>query len=170
MISIDKKPATILIAALAILSLSVKAQSTNGTVKNSTSLYAKGKKAPADYFTGSVWVNMLVDSQDGLDCSIGSVTFEPETRTNWHQHPGGQVLIVTAGKGYYQEKGKPIQTMMKGDVVKCQPNVEHWHGATPESSLTHIAMVPDAEKGATVWLQKVTDEEYRNLKQKVKTH
>ena len=91
--------------------------------------------------------------------------FDAGARTNWHKHPGGQVLLVTEGKGYYQERGGQIRLMQKGDVVKCLPGVEHWHGATPTSALTHIAFAPDAEKGAAVWLQRVSDQEYQNFKQ-----
>lgn len=130
----------------------------------SNNIFARGVRAPATNFTGIVWVNMLVQAQDGLDCVMASVTFEPGARTNWHMHPGGQVLLVTDGKGHYQERGQPIRVMQKGDVVKCAAGIEHWHGASPDTGLTHIAIVPNAEKGAAVWLQRVTDREYNSLK------
>ena len=120
------------------------AQTSVETEENPPSIFAKGIKAPVWNFTGTVWVNMLLNPQDSFDCSLGVVMFEPGARTNWHKHPGGQVLLVTEGKGYYQERGGPIRLMQKGDVVKCLPGVEHWHGASPTSELTHIAIAPDA--------------------------
>ena len=127
-------------------------------------LYAKGVRAPSTNFTGTVWVNMLVTSEDRLDSGIGSVTFEPGARSNWHSHPGGQVLLVTEGKGLYQERGKQVQVMQKGDVVKCPPGVDHWHGASPDTGLTHIAISTNAEKGNAVWLERVSDEQYNSFK------
>ena len=107
---------------------------------------------------------MVVQAQDQLDCLIGVVTFEPGARTNWHSHPGGQILLVTEGKGYYQERGQPIRVIKKGDAVKCPPGIEHWHGASPDTQLAHIAIATNAEKGNAVWLQRVTEEEYNSLK------
>jgi quercetin dioxygenase-like cupin family protein/alkylhydroperoxidase/carboxymuconolactone decarboxylase family protein YurZ len=137
-------------------------KTTDATKTNN--IFTKGVRAPANHFTGIVWVNMLVQAQDQLDCSIGTVTFEPGARTNWHMHPGGQVLLVTEGKGHYQERGQPIRIMQKGDVVKCLPGIEHWHGASPGTTLTHIAIATNGEKGNAVWLQKVTDQEYNSYK------
>jgi len=88
--------------------------------------------------------------------------FEAGARNNWHTHPAGQILICTEGRGSYQEKGKPIQTLHAGDVVKILPGVEHWHGASPTSSFTHIAININPEKGVVNWLKPVTDEEYNN--------
>ncbi|RNI24046.1 (R)-mandelonitrile lyase [Rufibacter latericius] len=127
-------------------------------------LYAKGVRAPSTNFTGTVWVNMLVTPEDRLDSGIGSVTFEPGARSNWHMHPGGQVLLVTEGKGLYQERGKQVQVMQKGDVMKCPPGVEHWHGASPDAPLTHIAISVNAEKGGAKWGEPVTDEQYNSFK------
>lgn len=87
-------------------------QNSGDTIRR-RNIFAIGGKAPAANFTGTAWVNMLAGPQDGLDCSIGVVTFEPGARSNWHMHPGGQVLLVTEGKGYYQERGKPIEIMQK---------------------------------------------------------
>ena len=127
-------------------------------------IFPKGDKAPADYFTGNVWVKMLVPNDDTFNCQIGNVTFEPGARNNWHTHPGGQILIATDGIGYYQEKGKPIQVLHKGDVVRILPDVVHWHGASPDSEFTHIAVNTNTQKGIVVWLQRVTDEEYSSFK------
>lgn len=124
------------------------------------SLFAKGEKAPQDNFTGIVSVNRFVLDSDSLDCLISNVTFEPKARTKWHTHPGGQVLLVTNGSGYYQEKGKLKQLIHKGDVIKCPAGVVHWHGAGPESALTHIAVATNIKKGIVIWMQPVTDEEY----------
>jgi 4-carboxymuconolactone decarboxylase len=134
------------------------------STKSDNNIFAKGVRAPITNFTGTVWVNMVVQAQDGLDCSVGVVTFEEGARTNWHIHPGGQALLVTEGKGYYQERGKLVRIIQKGDVVKCPPGIEHWHGALPDTNLTHIAIALNAEKGAAVWLQRVTDEEYKSFK------
>jgi len=138
-----------------------KAQTMN---QNQSSIFPKGEKAPAEYFTGTVWVRTLVPDDTTFNIVISNVTFEAGARTNWHTHPAGQILLITGGTGYYQEKGKPIQRMHKGEVVKCLPNVEHWHGASVDSAMTHIAMNPNTEKGIVVWLQKVTDDEYKNIK------
>ena len=149
---------------LGLFSSQAKAQQDTSTLKNERMLYKKGVQAPASNFIGTVWVNMLVTSQDQLDCGVGSVTFEPGARTNWHMHPGGQALLVTEGKGLYQEKGNSVRVIKKGEVIICPPGIEHWHGATPNRKLTHIAMSTNAEKGPAVWLQKVTEEEYNSKK------
>jgi quercetin dioxygenase-like cupin family protein len=133
------------------------------TTENRSTIFPQGEKAPAEYFTGTAWVKNLVAPDDGFNGVIGNVTFEPGARNNWHTHPGGQILLVTEGTGYYQEKGKPIQLLQKGDVVKILPNVVHWHGATPQASLTHIAISANIQKGVVDWLQRVTDEEYSSF-------
>lgn len=116
-------------------------------------------------FTGKAWLEMLVTQEDSLDCTIGNVTFAPGVRNSWHSHPGGQILLCTSGKGYYQEKGKLAQLLRSGDIVKIQPNVVHWHGAAPDSEFTHIAIGPQQSKGEVVWLNAVSDEEYQKLPQ-----
>ena len=133
------------------------------TSEDQGTLFLKGERAPADYFTGVAWVKNLVPADDTFNTVIANVVFEPGARNNWHTHPGGQVLIVTDGTGYYQEKGKPIQVLHKGDVVKILPDVEHWHGASPDGELTHIAVNTNSQKGVVVWLNRVTDEEYHNV-------
>jgi quercetin dioxygenase-like cupin family protein len=106
---------------------------------------------------------MLVTGDDVFGSRIGNVTFEPGARTNWHSHPGGQILLVTGGAGYFQEQGGPIQLIRKGDVVEIRPDVVHWHGATPSSELSHVAVVTNALAGNTVWLQPVTEDEYARV-------
>ena len=134
------------------------------TTEKQNAIFPKGERAPADYFTGTVWIKILLPNDSNFNCQIGNVVFEPGARNNWHTHPGGQVLITTEGTGYYQEKGKPIQLLRKGDVVNIPPDVEHWHGASPDSEFTHIAINPNTQKGIVVWLERVTDEEYNNFK------
>jgi quercetin dioxygenase-like cupin family protein len=89
------------------------------------------------------------------------VVFEPGARNHWHSHPGGQLLLVTDGAGYYQERGKAARRLQKGDVVQIPPDVEHWHGAAPNGRLTHVGIGPNLKKGAATWFGPVTDEEYR---------
>jgi quercetin dioxygenase-like cupin family protein len=127
-------------------------------------IFSKGDVITNNNFTGTAWLQMLVNNDSTYNTSIGNVTFEPKARTNWHKHPGGQILLITDGRGYYQEKGKPAQVLHKGDVVKIPPDAEHWHGAAPDCSLTHIAISPNTDKGSVVWLQPVSDEEYNNVK------
>ncbi|MFH6936186.1 cupin domain-containing protein [Flavobacterium sp. FlaQc-30] len=130
----------------------------------STGIFPKGDLASADYFTGNAWVKMLVPNDPVLNTAVGNVVFEAGARNNWHTHPGGQILIVTHGTGYYQEAGKPIQLLQVGDVVNIQPEVKHWHGASPNSEFTHIAISTNTETGIVDWLEPVTDEEYNSFK------
>jgi len=125
-----------------------------------TSLKPKGAQQPNDNFTGTVFANIVVTPADNLNGTVGKVTFEPTARTNWHSHGPGQILLVTAGVGYYQEKGQPVQTIREGDVVKIPADAVHWHGASHHSGLTHIAIVAGGGKDNTTWMQPVTDEEY----------
>ena len=125
-------------------------------------IFPKGDLAPSEYFTGNAWVKMLVPNDQALNTAVGNVVFEAGARNNWHTHPGGQILIVTHGTGYYQEIGKPIQLLQVGDVVNIQPEIKHWHGASPESEFTHIAISTNTAKGIVDWLEPVTDEEYNS--------
>lgn len=128
---------------------------------NTSMIFPKGIKVTSDNFTGTVWLNYLAQNDTTYNVNIGSVTFEPGARTNWHYHKGGQILLVTEGKGLYQEKGKPIKVIKKGDVIKCPPNIEHWHGATSADAMTHIAIGTNTNVGGAVWLKPVTDKEYQ---------
>jgi quercetin dioxygenase-like cupin family protein len=134
------------------------------TSENPNTMFPKGDKASPDYFTGTAWVKNLVPADEPFNTLIGNVTFEPGARNNWHTHPGGQILIVTAGTGYYQEKGKPVQLLHRGDIVAILPDMVHWHGAAPDSELTHLAINTNTQKGVVVWLDRVTDAEYHALK------
>jgi len=120
----------------------------------------KGTKITNGNFTGDAWLEMLVEADTPYNTLVGNVTFEPGARTNWHSHPGGQILLVTMGQGYYQEKGKQRQIIKEGDVVKCAPNRVHWHGATLNDTIVHVAIGPNTDKGGVVWMEKVSDEEY----------
>lgn len=128
-------------------------------------VFPKGEVIDNNYFSGTAWLKMLVTDTQNFDTTIGNVTFEPGVRNNWHSHPGGQILLCTKGKGYYQEKGKPIQLLNEGDVVQIRPDVVHWHGATPKGEFAHIAISPQSAKGSVVWMEPVTDEEYNSYKE-----
>ena len=117
-------------------------------------------KGSAEYFTGNVRIDPLFQSPGPAQFSGGSVTFEPGARSAWHTHPCGQTLIVTAGLGWTQCWGEPRVEIRPGDVVTCPPGKKHWHGATPTTAMTHIA-IQEAKDGKVVeWLEKVTDEQY----------
>jgi quercetin dioxygenase-like cupin family protein len=134
---------------------------------NESVIFPKGEKLPeqfSKYFTGIAYLNMLVPGDNEFNCPIGNVTFEPGARNNWHKHPGGQILLVTGGLGYYQEEGKPIQELNPGDVVKIAPNIKHWHGASRENWFVHLSIETNVNAGPPEWLEPVTDEEYSNLK------
>jgi quercetin dioxygenase-like cupin family protein len=131
----------------------------NKVVAQDVSGFPKGEKSPNVHHTGDVWLNELNTADSTFNYSIAVATFGPGAKLDWHIHPGGQILLITEGIGYYKEKGKPKQTVHKGDVIKCLPGVEHWHGATPQTSFAYIATSP-AQKGKTIWLQKLTEEEY----------
>jgi quercetin dioxygenase-like cupin family protein len=132
--------------------------------KENLSVFATGEENPfGQYFIGKSYLNMLSLQQ----VVIGNVTFEPKCRNNWHIHHaekgGGQILLVTAGEGWYQEWGKPARKLKAGDVVNIPANVKHWHGATADSWFVHIAIEVPAEGGKTEWCEQVTDEEYSKL-------
>ncbi len=131
--------------------------------ENQNAIFPKGEKGAADYFTGTAWVNILVPQDETGSYSVGDVVFEPGCRNNWHTHAAGQILLVTDGKGYYQERGKPARLLTKGDVVVIPSHVEHWHGAAQDSSLTHIVITNNAAEGVVKWLAPVTDEEYNSI-------
>ncbi|MCJ0743314.1 (R)-mandelonitrile lyase [Pedobacter montanisoli] len=131
--------------------------------ENNTSIFPKGNQLPADWFSGHAFLTPLIAKDKNNEFSAGSVTFDPGARTNWHTHPKGQVLIVTEGIGWYQEKGKPAQPIKRGDVVNIPENVEHWHGATATHKMVHIAITNYVGEEQVTWLQAVTDEEYKQV-------
>lgn len=139
-----------------------KKESNNSKTENKL-IFGKGEKITNSNFTGNAWLNSLIESDSLNQNAVGSVTFEPGARTNWHSHPAGQIILALEGIGYYQEEGKSIEIIQKGDVVKCPHNVLHWHGASPENEFIQIA-ITGRENGETIWLKPVTDEEYNSYK------
>lgn len=117
-------------------------------------------KGPAQYFTGNVRVHPLFAANAAAPYSGAYVTFEPGARSNWHTHPTGQHLIVTAGVGLTGEWGGPVEEIRAGDVVWCPPGVKHWHGAAPTTAMTHIALTGTVNGKNVEWMEKVTDEQY----------
>lgn len=134
----------------------------NGQDTQDDAIFAKGNPGPDQFFTGNVWVTGLIENDDVYNMLGGNVEFEAGARSNWHSHPAGQILIVTSGTGYHQIEGEPKEVIKKGDVVKCPPNVNHWHGATEDSSMNHIYLIPNTEKGIVNWGDPVTDDEFMN--------
>lgn len=120
-------------------------------------------KGPADWFTGSVEVEPLFEAPAPARVRGASVTFEPGARTAWHTHPLGQTLIVTAGIGWAQCQGGPVEEIKSGDVVWFAPNEKHWHGATPTSAMTHIAIQEALDDKVVEWMEQVSDDEYQRL-------
>lgn len=118
------------------------------------------QQGSADFFTGTVRVTSLFDANDTLRASCASVSFEAGARSAWHTHPNGQLLIVTAGVGRIQQQGGAVQEIRAGDTVWTPPGVKHWHGASPTSSMTHLAIQEAPGGKAVEWLEKVTDAEY----------
>jgi quercetin dioxygenase-like cupin family protein len=121
--------------------------------------FFRGETFPPARAQPAAWLHELHKADTLLNAGISVAEFLPNTRLAWHNHPGGQVLLITDGVGYYQEKGKPKLIVRVGDVVKCAPGVEHWHGAAVESGVTYIAISP-AQRGPTVWAQSVADSDY----------
>jgi quercetin dioxygenase-like cupin family protein len=119
------------------------------------------RPGPADYFTGTVHIDPLCQPPAPARVNAASVTFEPGARTAWHTHPLGQTLIVTAGSGFVQRDGGPIEDIRPGDVVWFEPGEKHWHGATPTTALTHIAMQEALDGKSVEWMEKVSDAQYR---------
>ena len=118
-------------------------------------------KGPAAYFTGTVRVDPVFQVGDPARVSGGHVTFEPGARSAWHTHPLGQTLIVTSGLGWAQSEGGPIEEIRPGDVIWFPPGLKHWHGATPTTAMTHIAITEGLNGKVADWMEKVSDEQYQ---------
>lgn len=157
-----KKTGATTLGILTLLTFSCQEKSVqnkeNQLAEKQEMLFPKGEKVPNDKFTGAVYQAILSDE----GTRVSNVTFEPNGRTNWHNHPGGQTLLVTDGTGYHQEEGKPLQKIKKGDVIKIAKNVKHWHGGTESESMTHIAVSIDHEKNPSQWFDAVDEEEFKN--------
>ncbi|MDX8532777.1 cupin domain-containing protein [Mesorhizobium sp. VK25A] len=121
-------------------------------------------KGPSEWFTGIVRIDPLFPVAEPSRAAANAVTFEPGARTAWHTHPLGQMLIVTAGRGLVQREGGPVEEILPGDVVRFAPDEKHWHGATPTTALTHIAIQESLDGKAVTWLEHVSDAQYLDTK------
>ena len=129
-------------------------------------IFNKGGEMPEpynQYFAGQAYLQMLVAGDAEFNCPIGNVTFEPGCHNNWHRHPGGQILLVTGGRGWYQEDGKEARELRCGDVVKVLANVKHWHGAAKDSWFVHLSVETNSLAGPAEWLEPVKEEYYNKL-------
>ncbi|MBS1347873.1 MAG: cupin domain-containing protein [Firmicutes bacterium] len=124
-------------------------------------LFPVGELFKSDNFSGQVWLQMLTTDPS---CPVANVTFAPACRNNWHWHHGGQLLLVTGGRGYYQEWGQPARELHPGDVVEIPAHVKHWHGAAPDSWFSHLAIELHPELGPAQWLEPVAEGDYQQLK------
>lgn len=115
---------------------------------------------PGDYFTGTVRIDPMFQAEEPGRVSGAQVTFEPGARTAWHTHPAGQTLVVTFGRGRVQREGGPIEEITQGDVVWFPAGEKHWHGASPETAMSHIAIQEAVDGTAVTWMEKVSDEDY----------
>lgn len=123
-------------------------------------VFPRGKVSTFDYFTGDVYNQRLVSPDAETPCQASNVTFAAGARTRWHIHSGTQILLCTAGRGWYQEKGKPAQALKAGDAVNIRPGVEHWHGAAYDSEFSHISVIPNPKANEDTWLEPVSEEDY----------
>jgi quercetin dioxygenase-like cupin family protein len=126
-------------------------------------IFPKGELSTAKNHTGDIWLSELSIGDSTFDPTIAQATYSPGAKLDWHIHPGGQVLLITEGTGYYQERGKRVRVVHRGDVIKCAPGVEHWHAAAPGSTFAYIAVTP-TQKGKTIWLEPVSDKDYNSAK------
>ena len=155
-----------IITLLSLLSLKLGAQQNPQNMKKHSAvfeqIFPQGEKLPeqfSKYFTGQAYLAPLSESKS-LNVPVSNVTFEPGCRNNWHSHTGGQLLLCTAGRGYYQEQGQPARELLPGDVVEIAPNVVHWHGAAPDSWFSHLAVECNPDTNSNLWLDPVDDEQY----------
>jgi len=144
------------------ISVSVSAQDSDYSV---SSYLDEGFKAPNTRYIGEAWINRLLQADDDLTYSITKATFKANSTLDWHKHGTVQVLIVTAGKGYYQEKGKEPMIMEEGDIIKCEKNTEHWHSSSKQSDVTYLALY-GGEK-PTIWTAVLTQEYYDSVVKKL---
>ncbi|WP_269581258.1 (R)-mandelonitrile lyase [Roseibium sp. Sym1] len=121
---------------------------------------APSGKGPEDWFTGTVRIDPLFQAEDPGRTSGAHVTFEPGARTAWHTHPAGQTLIVTFGRGRVQREGGPVEEISQGDIVWFPAGEKHWHGASPDTVMSHIAIQESIDGSPVTWLEKVSDEDY----------
>lgn len=152
---------TFAFALIFVAIISSCAQTKPGNIQfDSKGIFPRGAKITNNNFKGTAYLQNLMDADSLNPTSVGNVTFEPGARTKWHMHPGGQILLVTEGVGYYQEKGETKKVLRKGDVIKCPPNLPHWHGASVDTAFVQVA-ITNRHLGETVWLHEVSEEEYK---------
>jgi quercetin dioxygenase-like cupin family protein len=150
----------LVVATAGALAQTVSPARSNGTMEIKRSGSQPSRKGPAEYFTGAVRVDPLFQAGDPARVSGGQVTFEPGARTAWHTHPLGQTLLITSGLGWVQHEGGPIEEVRPGDVVWFPAGLKHWHGATPTTAMTHIAITESRDGKNVDWMEKVSDEQY----------
>lgn len=126
-------------------------------------VFPRGRVSTADYFTGTVWNQRLVSGDSLSHCQTSNVTFAAGARTRWHQHTGTQILLCTAGAGWYQEQGEPARRLHAGDAVVIRPGVVHWHGAAKDCEFSHLSVIPNPDQNKDTWLEAVDETEYQNL-------
>jgi 4-carboxymuconolactone decarboxylase len=153
------KQTAITLVVLSIASAPAGAQEA-GALAITRAATLASRVAPAENFTGTTFVQPLFDTTAVTRAYGASVTFEAGSRTAWHTHPRGQVLIITAGTGRVQRWGGPVDEVRQGDVVRIPPNVKHWHGAAPTTAMTHIAIVENRDGSGVNWMEKVSDAQY----------
>ena len=117
-------------------------------------------KAPNTHYIGNAWLKRLVVADEDFDYNLTQATFQSDSTLDWHKHSTGQVLIIVDGEGYYQEKGKDVIVLKKGDVIKCGKNIEHWHSSTPNKDVSYIAIYGNSE---TIWTKKLSKENYDKI-------
>lgn len=127
-------------------------------------IFPRGHISTFNYFTGDVYNQRLVAADSMTPCQVSNVTFSAGARTRWHVHTGTQILLCTAGRGWYQEKGQPAQFLKAGDAVNIRPGVEHWHGAAYDSEFSHVSVIPNPMNNKDTWLEPVDEAEYRKLR------
>ncbi|HEY4836669.1 MAG TPA: cupin domain-containing protein [Bradyrhizobium sp.] len=118
------------------------------------------RRAPKEYFTGTVWQDPVIAAEAPARVVANRVSFEPGARTNWHTHPLGQTLYVVSGVGRVQTKGEPVREIKPGDVVWIPPGEKHWHGGSPTTGMTHVAIQESLDGSHATWMELVTDEEF----------
>ena len=154
----------ILFTSLGLVSAACNNNQEKMDEQNRSGIFERGELLSSEIITGKAWHNKLVEEDTIFTTAVGVEEFQPGARNVWHSHPGGQIIIVLDGVGYHQIKGEPIQVVRKGGVIKCPPGVLHWHGASKASSVTQIYILPNTEKGLANWSERVTDEEYNNVR------
>ena len=146
-------------ASLIIVSASIRTQAqTNG---DTTSARRQGSSEGRGFITGGTSTTTRSTRVPEINCAVSKVSFQPGARTIWHAHAGGQIIVVTSGTAWYQEKGKPKQIIPQGESVICPPGVMHWHGATPDAPMIHTVAMPNQDKGGVTMGEAVTVQEYK---------